>query len=94
MMKDNLRIIAENIKRLDGDAERDTYIILSLFQKLGVKCEGISPTKAFYLYLCGLIETVLVESDSNDDYLTDEESEQVERIEEVIELLEEFDYNR
>lgn len=93
-MKDNLRIIAENIKRLDGDAERDTYIILSLFQKLGVKCEGISPTKAFYLYLCGLIETVLVESDSNDDYLTDEESEQVERIEEVIELLEEFDYNR
>lgn len=94
MMKDNLRIIVENIDKLDGDVERDVYIILSLFQKLGVDFQDISPTKAFYLYLCGLIETILVESDSNDDYLSDEESELVDRIEEVIETLEEFDYNR
>jgi hypothetical protein len=92
-MKENLKIIVDTIDKLDGDAERDSYIILSLFQKLGVEYQDISPTKAFYLYLCGLIEIILTESDSNDDYLTDDESELVDRIEEVIGMLEEFDYN-
>jgi hypothetical protein len=92
-MKENLKIIVDTIDKLDGDAERDSYIILSLFQKLGVEYQDISPTRAFYLYLCGLIEIILTESDSNDDYLTDDESELVDRIEEVIGMLEEFDYN-
>jgi hypothetical protein len=92
-MKENLKIIVDTIDKLDGDAERDSYIILSLFHKLGVEYQDISPTKAFYLYLCGLIEIILTESDSNDDYLTDDESELVDRIEEVIGMLEEFDYN-
>jgi hypothetical protein len=92
-MKENLKIIVDTIDKLDGDAERDSYIILSLFQKLGVEYQDISPTKAFYLYLCGLIEIILTESDSNDDYLTDDESELIDRIEEVIGMLEEFDYN-
>jgi hypothetical protein len=92
-MKENLKIIVDTIDKLDGDAERDSYIILALFQKLGVEYQDISPTRAFYLYLCGLIEIILTESDSNDDYLTDDESELVDRIEEVIGMLEEFDYN-
>ena len=92
-MKENLKIIVDTIDKLDGDAERDSYIILSLFQKLGVEYQDISPTKAFYLYLCGLIQIILTESDSNDDYLTDDESELIDRIEEVIGMLEEFDYN-
>jgi len=92
-MKENLKIIVDTIDKLDGDAERDSYIILSLFQKLGVEYQDISPTKAFYLYLCGLIEIILTESDSNDDYLTDDESELIDTIEKVIGMLEEFDYN-
>lgn len=92
-MKEKLNMITSDLNRLDGDVEHDTYIILALLQKLNIDYVDISPRKAFYLYLCGMIEIILDGDSTNDEYLNDVDSDDVGQIEEIIEVLESYNYN-
>jgi hypothetical protein len=94
-MKEKLNIITADLNKLDGDIEHDTYVILALFKKLGIEYDDdISPRKAFYLYLCSMIEMILSSDTTDDEFLNDADSEDVDRIEEIIEVLESYNYNR
>lgn len=95
-MKDKLNIITADLDKLDGDVEHDTYVILALFKKLGIEYDDddISPRKAFYLYLCSLIEMILSSDTTDGEFLNDADSEDVDRIEQIIEVLESYNYNR
>ena len=92
-MKEKLNVITTNLNRLDGDVEHDTYIILALLQRLNIDFIDISPRKAFYLYLCSLIEMILDADSTNDEYLNDVDSDDVSQIEEIIETLESYNYH-
>jgi hypothetical protein len=94
-MKEKLNIITADLNKLDGDIEHDTYVILALFKKLGIEYDDdISPRKAFYLYLCSMIEMILSSDTTDDEFLNEADSEDVDRIEEIIEVLESYNYNQ
>lgn len=78
-------------KKFNGDKERDGYLILDFFKNNGLltgdKIEN-NPHSMLYLYLCSLVECILDNSSPESEFLNDEESEFIDKIEEFIDYLE------
>ena len=92
-MKTDMEKIIDEIKsifsKFNGDEERDGYLILSFFKSQNITIEDDEdPRKMMYLYLCSLIDIILQNSSTDDEFLTKEESDFVDNIESMIEYLE------
>lgn len=78
-------------KKFNGDVERDGYLILDFLKKQDLLPENYiecNPHSTLYLYLCSIVECVLENSSPESEFLNDEESEFIDKVEEFIEFLE------
>jgi len=92
-MKTDMEKIIDEIKsifsKFNGDEERDGYLILAFFKSQNITIEDDEdPRKMMHIYLCSLIDIILQNSSTDDEFLTKEESDFVDNIESMIEYLE------
>lgn len=92
-MKTEITNMDKFFKKITGDIETDFYLILDFLKKENLLTEEdwtyseYSKSK-LYLYLCSLIEEKINNSDDSSEFLSDEESEFVQNIEDILEYLE------
>jgi hypothetical protein len=88
-MENILKEIKSIFAKFDGDKEKEGYLILDFFKKQNIDISADDDThKMMYLYLCSLVDIILQNSSPEYEFLTDEESDFVESIEDMIEFLE------
>jgi hypothetical protein len=92
-MKTEITNMDKFFKKITGDIETDFYLILDFLKKENLLTEEdwtyseYSKSK-LYIYLCSLIEEKINNSDDSSEFLSDEESEFVQNIEDILEYLE------
>ena len=91
-MNSNEMVDLSNLyKKFNGDKERDGYLIMNFLKNQDLLPENwteCNPHSLLYLYLCSIVESVLDESCTDSEFLIDEESEFIDKIEEFIDYLE------
>lgn len=92
-MKTEITNMDKFFKKITGDIETDFYLILDFLKKENLLTEEDWTYSEYsksnlYIYLCSLIEEKINNSDDSSEFLSDEESEFVQNIEDILEYLE------